>query len=162
MRILLAALTIVVLSSLQARAGDANIVGAACWPAETNIASNGWVTTGGTVKNSASSTANQVFYCPITHPISAPSHVYLLYSSTENHADTYVKASYVKMNKGTGAITTVSTASSNSGTNNGTVQYVETTFSDTYDLSNYLYYVRVDLKARTTSQTVIFFQVTVW
>jgi hypothetical protein len=88
--------------------------------------------------------------------------VYLLYSSTENDPSTYVTASYVKMNKTTGAITTVATASSRNGTNNGSITWREQPFTATYDPANYTYYVRVDMQRRNTSQAVEFFQVTVW
>jgi hypothetical protein len=61
----------------------------------------------------------------------------------------------------TGSITSVATATSRNGVNDGTIKVVSQSFSDTYDFSNYAYYVRVDIQRRTTSQLAVFYRVTV-
>ena len=146
----------------EASANEFNATAAGCAPGTEALAANGYDITSGHANHISSYTSYITLYCPVTTNISSPSHVYLLYSSTENNASTYVKASFVKMHKTTGATTVISTANSQNGTNNGTVQWVETTFSDTYNASTYTYYVQVDILRRNTSQSAVFYSVTVW
>ncbi len=62
-----------------------------------------------------------------------------------NCSSDYIQAGYYKMNKSTGVISTISAASTTSGTNDGTYQSISATFTDSYDQSTYIYYVIVIL-----------------
>ena len=137
-------------------------VGASCVPGDPAVTGDLYNISAGAVTHHSTATSLVSLYCPIPSNITAPSNVELLFSSTENNVDTYVTASYIKMHKTSGGITTIATARSQDATNNGTVQLRTQSFTDTYDASNYTYYVRVDLKRRNTSQSVAFYKVTLY
>ena len=59
--------------------------------------------------------------------------------------DDRVKVQYIKMNKTSGALTVIKTVDSTLGVNAGASEIVSGTFSDTYDISTYTYYVRIDM-----------------
>jgi hypothetical protein len=150
--------------STSAHAIEFNALAATCVPGANALYNNTYFTTAsGSVRQSgALGTGIADFYCAIPQETAAPSHVYLLYSSTENTTTTYVQAQYIRMHKTTGAITVIATASSRNGANNGLITFREQLFSASYDPANYAYYVRVDLRRRNTLQAVEFYQVTVW
>jgi hypothetical protein len=145
-----------------AEAGEFDAVAATCIP-DGPIQPTLYLTTEGTVMHKPTTTGVITLFCPITKPITAPAHLELLYFSTENNALTFVKATYIKMNKSTGALTPIITASSHNGVNDDQSAHVVTAnFSDSYNPSSYAYYVRIDLRRRDTSQIVIAYKVTVY
>lgn len=145
-----------------ASANEFDMTGASCIPGDPAVTNNRYLVTGGTVKHKSTNTDLITLYCGIPTTITSPSHIELLYSSTANNATTLVKMQYIKMSKTTGAITSVATANSQSGVNNGTPQLQNVSFSDTYSPSSFIYYVRVDLQRSSSANVVIFYKATVY
>ena len=153
---------VLLLGPKSAHATEFNMNGASCTPGHDAVTNYLYQVLSGTIRHRGTETASITMLCPIPGYISSPSHLYLLYSNTENHADTYVKAYYYKMHKTTGVVSQVDMVTSANGVNNGSVTSVSHTFSDTYDGTTYVYYVKVLLKRRTGSETSVFYGVTVW
>ena len=136
-------------------------VAASCLPSSAAVQGNLYASGSGVVTHAAGVLTEIQFVCPISMAISAPAALKLQYSSTENNASTYVTASYYKMKLSTGVSTLITSVGSLSGTNNGTVKAVSGSFTDSYDLSTYTYYVVISLQRRNTSQTVNAYSVSV-
>jgi hypothetical protein len=164
MRFTIALVTLLVIfAGREVRANDQfNSVAAACVPGDPAMHFNRYLITAGTVKHRSGKLGLITLYCNIPMAITPPGTLELIYSDNDSGVNTFVNASYIKMNKSTGAITTVATTSSNSGTQDGTVQFVATSFSDTYDLTHHLYYVRVDIDRNRVSNVAVFYGVTVY
>lgn len=95
-------------------------------------------------------------YCPIPISISAPTKLELL--STTPGTST-VLATYDKLTKGSNSWTILATAKA---TGAGTTPSTTTaTITDTYDPSNFIYYVEVDLSRRSTADNPTLYLVTV-
>ena len=144
-----------------ARADQFDTVAAACIPGDPAVNGNSYHIVAGSVSHQTGNVDFFTLYCPITKPITSPTKLELTFSSTENNASTFVDAYYIKMSLSSGLITTIATAFSTSGTNDGAVHVVTTTFTDTFDFDHNAYYVRVNLQRRNTSQAVVFYRVTV-
>ena len=136
-------------------------VAATCVPDGTNPPTL-YLTTEGTVMNKPPTQTGLIsLYCPLTKPITAPRHLDLLYFSTENDPSTFVRASYFKMSKSTGAIGLIAIANSHNGVNDDQSAHIVTaSFSDSYDTSAYVYFVRIDLRRRNIDQVAIAYRVT--
>lgn len=157
------AILLVALAGGEARASDQfNSVAAGCVPGDPAMHFNRYLITAGTVKHQSGKTGLITLYCNIPMAITPPKTLELIYSDSDPGADTFVSASYIKMNKSNGTITTIATTSSNSGAQDGAVHFVETRFSDAYDLAQHLYYVRVDLDRKLVSNVAVFYGVTVY
>jgi hypothetical protein len=138
-----------------------NSVAAGCVPGDPAMHFNRYLITAGTVKHQSNKVGLITLYCNIPMAITPPKALELTYSDDDPGTNTFVSAAYIKMHKSSGGITTVATASSNNGIQDGTVHSVETSFSDTYDLIHYLYYVRVDIDRSRLSNIAVFYGVTV-
>ena len=154
-------------SARTATADRFDATGATCVPAESAVNNNRYLVTGGTVKHRTGNNDIITLYCGIPTDISSPSHLNLTYSSTENDVGqtTYVTAQYIKLHKSTGTVNVVSQANSYDQTAGGsTVRVRAVTFTDTFDSSAYFYYVRVDLRRRSSNpaQDVVFYNVSVY
>jgi hypothetical protein len=145
-----------------ARANDQfNSVAAGCVPGDPAMHFNRYFITAGTVKHRSDKVGLITLYCNIPMAITPPKTLELVYSDDDPGAETFVNASYIKMHKSSGWITTIATTSSNNGIQDGAVHSVATPFSDTYDLTQYLYYVRVDMDRSRFSNIAVFYGVTV-
>src|SRR5215510_14632921 len=127
------------LYSMPADASQFDTVGAGCLPGDPAVNSGRYAIASAAITHTFGNIDLITMYCPILTPIASPGTLELTYTSTENNASTYVKAQYIKMSLSTGAITTIAAVSSTSGTNNGTIQTVSTTFTDTFNFSSYAY-----------------------
>lgn len=161
MRIIILALFSVLALASTAQANQFDSPGAACIPSDSAITNSLYLLANGNVEHQSGQTATISMYCPIPLEISPPGTLELTYLSNENSSTTYVSAQYIKLNMTTGATTVIATATSQSGINDGTVRVVSRTFADTYDFQSYVYWVRVDIRRRTTSQWAWFYRVTV-
>lgn len=145
-----------------ARANDQfNSVAAGCVPGDPAMHFNRYFITAGTVKHRSDKVGLITLYCNIPMAITPPKTLELVYSDDDPGINTFVSASYIRMHKSSGFITTIATTSSNDGSQDGAVHSVATTFSDTYDLTHYLYYIRVDIDRGLFSNIAVFYGVTV-
>lgn len=152
------------LATSVAGASEFDMPAAACTPDAPAIQNNRYTITGsGAVTHAGAQTGLITLYCPLSATISAPGNMEITWKSDlADVLNNYVNVSYIKMAKSTGAISQVKFESSTSGTNNNTVQVTSGTFTDTYNQSAYVYYVRVDLMRSSTAHSVTFYKVTVW
>ena len=147
----------------KARANDQyNSVAAGCVPGDPAMHFNRYLITAGTVKHRSDKVGLITLYCNIPMAITPPKTLELAYSDNDPEINTFVSASYIKMHKSSGGITPIATTSSNNGVQDGAVRLVATTFSDTYDLTHYLYYVRVDIDRSQVSNVAVFYGVSVY
>ena len=133
-----------------------------CIPGDPAINNGLYSVVFGRVTHKSTNTGLITVYCPILSDITAPSHIALTYSSTINDGSTFVDAGYIKMSKSSGSVTTIATARSQDGLNNGLVQVRIQPFTDSYSVSNYVYYVRVDMQRSSSAQRVYFYNVSVY
>ena len=139
-----------------------NSAAAGCVPGDPALHFTRYQITEGAIKHRSSATGRITLYCNIPMAIAPPTMLELVYSDNDPGVDTFVSASYIKMRKANGTIATIATVNSNRGTQDGAVRFVDTKFSDAYDLKRYLYYVRVDLDRKATSAAAVFYGVTVY
>jgi hypothetical protein len=160
---LAAALVLTALAAAPAVAVDQfNSSAPGCVPGDPAMRFNRYVIADGTVKHRSGAVGLITLYCNIPTAITPPKTLELIYSDDDSGADTFVRASYIKMRKATGAITTVATTISNQGRQDGAVHFVEQRFNDAYDPKRHLYYVRVDIDRKVTSKVAVFYGVTVY
>jgi hypothetical protein len=151
-----------ILTESRTAAAEYNSVAAACVVDGATLPTV-YLTTEGTVMHKPTATARITLFCPITKPIAAPRHLELLYFSTENDSATFVKATYLKMNKSNGLSITVATASSRNGPNDDVSAHnITADFSDSYNPSSFVYYIKIELQRRNTDQNVLAYKVTAY
>ena len=131
----------------EARADDYDVIGAGCMPSMENYYGQ-WP--GSTIYYSATNdsvgfhpTNGPVgtllrFYCPMPRTITAPGHIYLLYS---RNAGDSLTASLMEVSKTDGSVSQVATATA-TGTGVGAV---DMPFTHSYDVNWFTYYVEVTI-----------------
>jgi hypothetical protein len=116
----------------------------------------------GAVKHMDSDVSTITLYCGIPTNITAPSNIEVSYKDNNSLSAVFVSATYIKMNKTTGVTTILATASSDSGTQDGAVHTAISSFTDTYDVSSYFYYVSVSVARVSVSDVAIFYGVRIY
>jgi hypothetical protein len=96
-------------------------------------------------------TGTITLHCAIPDNVVAPSNIELYFSNNTQCTgcqNNFLRVTYLKMNKSTGFLTTVKTLTTGAG--NFSFTLVSTTFSDVYDASQFVYFLRVEI-SRTTN-----------
>ena len=142
-------ITVALLFARTASANEFDVTGNTCMADRATIQSDNHNTQfGGDPWIGWNSNRSGTIVCHAQIPvdITGPSHLWIMYNNDTSVSSTdKVKVLYQKMNKSTGAITTIQTADSSSGTNDGNVRTLEVSVSDSYNASSYVYFLRVEL-----------------
>jgi hypothetical protein len=144
------------LSALSATAyatNEWNVNGASCVADAGSIRNNLYIGTGGTVKFAGGKTGDIVLYCPVSFKLGfTPSILGLLYYDDATAPGNHVTVQLIKMAMDTGAITSILTVDSNTGavSTNGKASHTIHEFTDTYDPTNFAYYLRIDVVRNST------------
>lgn len=151
------------MTATAAHADHFDTIGPACIPDEGSL--DRFYIDGATIRQAGTMTTSEAsFYCPIPHVIDAPTQVVMMYSSSEKNLAnpiTYVKATYWKMHKSSTTRSAIATASSLNGICDNSKRTVSASFSDTYDPTQYVYYVKITMRRRNSTQGVGFWFVSV-
>jgi len=129
-----------------------NVNGTSCVADAGSIRDNLYIGTGGTVKFASGKTGDIVLYCPVSNLGFKPSILGIMYYDDSRATGNHVTAQLIKMEMGTGTITSILTVDSDNGPvstqgkANGTIHE----FTDTYDPKNFAYYIRIDVIRNTT------------
>lgn len=143
---------VAILISKTASANEFQINAASCIPDSRATREQLYTNVSGVVSMNALNGGYAQLNCAIPVNITAPSHLFMQFS---NSGAQTASASYVKVSKSTGAQTTIKSVSG--GNTSGSVSSVEDTFSDTYDVSQFIYYVIVDVGNGTSVYSVVLF-----
>ena len=153
--------------STESRANEFTAVAAGCMPDPVNIQANDYLVTSGSVKHQTGVTNTIHMRCPISIVITKPTHIYLTYyddyqchiPGCNNH--TFVTARLDNTSITTDAPgTQYCAASSNSGTQDGSVHKIDVVCSGlpaTWDQSNYSWYLDITITRGNTSNIAIFY-----
>ncbi|HEX4605228.1 MAG TPA: hypothetical protein VH724_14605 [Candidatus Angelobacter sp.] len=136
-----------------------NVNATSCVADAGSIQGNLYLGTGGTVKFASGKTGNIVLYCPVSFKLGfTPSIIGMVYYDDSSSPGNHVTAQLVKMAMDTGAITSVVTVDSDRGpvTSQGKANHVAHEFTNTYDPTNFAYYIRIDVtrNSATANETV--------
>jgi hypothetical protein len=99
-------------------------------------------------KFASGKTGDIVLYCPVSYKLPfTPSIIGLVYYDDSRTPGNHVTAQLIKMTMDTGAITSIVTIDSDKGpgTSQGKANHVAHEFTDTYDPTNFAYYIRIDI-----------------
>ncbi len=125
-----------------------NINATSCVADAGTIQKSLYLGTGGTVKFASGKTGDIVLYCPVSFKLPfTPSIIGMVYYDDSPVAGNHVTAQLIKMAMDTGAITSIVTIDSDKGpgTSQGKANHVAHEFTDTYDPTNFAYYIRIDI-----------------
>ena len=130
-----------------------NINATSCVADAGLIQGNLYLGTGGTVKFASGKTGDIVLYCPVLSLGFTPSVLGLTYYDDSSVAGNHVTDQLINMEQGTGALTSIVTIDSNSGsvTSGGKAGRVAHEFRDNYDPKNFAYYLRIDIIRNSTT-----------
>jgi hypothetical protein len=136
-----------------------NVNGTSCVADAGSIQNNLYIGTGGTVKFASGKTGDIVLYCPVSANLGfTPSLLGLTYYDDTSAPGNHVTVQLIKMDMGTGGITSIVTIDSNNGSvsANGKASLTGHEFEDTFDPKNFAYYLRIDVvrNSRTANETV--------
>jgi len=153
------AIGISTLSTTSYATSEWNVNGTSCVPDAGSIQNNLYIGTGGTVKFASGKTGDIVLYCPVSFNLGfKPSILGLTYYDDTSAAGNHVTVQLIKMGMDTGGITSIVTVDSNNGpvSANGKAGLVAHEFTDTYDPTNFAYYLRIDVvrNSRLPNETV--------
>jgi hypothetical protein len=138
---------------------------ASCSVGDPAIQNNLYTISAGTVKFEPSHTGTITLYCnvPPNNGGVNPDHIWITYKDPDGTTSAnHIAASFIKLAKSNGALTSITNASVDSNSSSSTVaNHISnsTAFSETLDYENYYYYVRVDLIRTSTSQDEILYGV---
>src|SRR5262245_30477822 len=158
MRTLAPSLLLVLALGRTANAAEFDITGQTCVPSASSIALDNFTTQlGGDVGVGwlSSNTGTITLYCAIPY-LASPSHLEIYYKSNTGCmgcGSDSITVTYVKMSKTTGALTSIGQLNTSGGVNDGTYRAVSTPFSDNWDNSAYVYYLRIDMTRANTSNS---------
>lgn len=130
-----------------------------CTPLDTAMQGNKYFDTGGTVKHKSTVTGTITLYCPVIVNKNGtnPTLISFLYQDSVADANNNVTVALWRMSNSTGGITQIATQSS-SFFGTGTHEISES-FTHTMDFVSNTYFVRVDIKRNSTTNTEIFYRV---
>jgi hypothetical protein len=147
----LALATAVAISAIAATSHAANfwnVNATSCVPDAGSIQGNLYMGTGGTIKFAPGKTGNIVLYCPVSFRLGFKPHVLgVTYYDDTSSPGNHVSVQLIKMEVGTGTITSIVTAHSKSSpvSTNGKAATTAQEFTDTYNPNDFAYYLRIDL-----------------
>jgi hypothetical protein len=131
-----------------------NVNGTSCVADAGSIQGNLYIGTGGTVKFASGKVGDIVLYCSVPRNLGlTPSILGLMYYDDARATGNHVTVQLIKMEIGTGAITSIRTVDSDAGPvstqgkANGTIHE----FTDTFDPTNFAYYLRIDVIRNSTA-----------
>jgi hypothetical protein len=145
---------ILTLSTTSYATNEWNMNAASCTPDAGTIQKGLHLGTGGTVKFAEGKTGDIVLYCPVSlKPGFAPSIIGLVYYDDSSAPGNHVTAQLIKMAMDTGAITSIVTIDSDKGpgTSRGKAHGFIQEFNDSYDPTNFAYYIRIDIMRNSTT-----------
>src|SRR5687767_7282472 len=128
-----------------ALANDYNIAGMTCIPSGVDYTNLTFFHDDNRVQHTPTNTGTITIYCAIPFTLTTPTRMDLVYVDETTSGATFVEAAYSKMHKTTGVLTVIATASSEDGTQDGALRTVNAGFTDTYDASQYFYFVTVSI-----------------
>jgi hypothetical protein len=153
MRALALGLGLLFAISSSAFANEYDINGTTCVPTDATIPLYGALSRAVGVTWPGTSAGTLIFYCAIPVNVANPSNLWFSYTCTTSP----VQVEYVKMNKSTGVLTSVDTL-----TGGCSMDWNSNTFSDTYDIGNYIYFLRVTMTRSSGSDNQEFIGATIW
>jgi hypothetical protein len=169
--IITAALAAFIALSMYATRSDAaefNAIGRSCVPTDYSFQNQvHYSSFGGPVEVqwNGTKTGTLTLYCGIPVDVPNPTHLYLAYRNNTAcvgcSSDT-IRISYMKMHKTTGVVSTVYTYTTLGATNNGTFQYIESPFSDAWDISNYVYFIKIEMQRASSNNDQRFIAANIW
>ncbi|MGB9119858.1 MAG: hypothetical protein WCE73_04505 [Candidatus Angelobacter sp.] len=131
-----------------------NVNATSCVADAGSIQKSLYLGTGGTIKFASGKTGDIVLYCPISFKVGfTPSIIGLVYYDDSAVPGNHVTVQLIKMAMDTGLITSIVTIDSDkgSGTSQGKANHVAHEFTDTYDPTNFAYYIRIDVMRNSTT-----------
>jgi hypothetical protein len=153
------AIGISVISTASYATNEWNVNATSCVADAGTIQKGLYLGTGGTVKFASGKTGDIVLYCPVSFKLPfTPSIIGLVYYDDSPAAGNHVTVQLIKMAMDTGLITSIVTIDSDKGpgTSQGKANHVAHEFTDTYDPTNFAYYIRIDVirNSLTANETV--------
>jgi len=142
------AIAISTMSSTAHAANFWNVNATSCVPDSASIQGNLYIGTGGTVKFAPGKTGNIVLYCPVSFKLHfKPDVIGITYYDDTSSPGNHVSVQLIKMEIGTGAITSIVTAHSKGRpvSTQGKAGSSAQEFKDTYNPNDFAYYLRIDL-----------------
>jgi hypothetical protein len=136
-----------------------SIPGAGCVPSDATTKFNRALVGNGTVQHATGNVGMIVLTCPITQFTTDITswNLFLTYrDSTGAGPSAFVQAQLYRMPFHGGAPVLMTTANSNSSASTAVGYVASPVFAHPFDFSAYSYWVRVELKRSSTSETVIF------
>jgi len=150
-----------IVSAQEARADDYDTNASGCVINDTSLVK--LAHNGTTITYRPGQTGVAYVTCAITHAsfMTAPSNLLLSYVDNSTVANNYLYLSYARMDKATGAVSTVAVVDSacNDGTNSPT--FCTAGFTDSFDPSTYYYYVTIEFN-RTSSQNMTLYGISIY
>jgi hypothetical protein len=151
MRSSLCALWIVAATAGLASAGEFDVTGQTCVPDDATLLANSYVNTLSPdpfLHWAGNATGTITLHCAIPDNVVSPTHLELYYLNTTTCvgcANDVIRVSYEKMSKTDGFLTTVSTLTGHGCTPINGLCAISTSFSDPYDITQYVYFLKVEL-----------------
>lgn len=128
-----------------------------CMPGDPAIQNNRYTIQSGKVSHTSTNVDLITLYCAV-HSGGFASHLWVSYRDSDGTgANTFVDAQFIKMNRTTGALTTIGTFLSSSFSSTGFAQNFISFPVEFFDASTYVYYVRIDMDRGSTSDTAIWY-----
>jgi len=158
------------LSSKMASAAEVDVVGKGCIPADSAFSGRlyyDFFDPQPDIRWASGKSGTITLYCPIPANGFSFDRFYIFAYNNNGctscnvgctHSD-YINASYVKMNKTTGAVSTIASVSTLGFCNQGGDEATEISITDSYS-SNYVYYIKVDMVSSTGAQGL--YGLTLW
>jgi hypothetical protein len=163
MRTLVTAVLLIGVVSDTARANEFDVVAASCVPDSTpilnppnytNLTNGEYVTSSGQLGWQGSGTGTLQFNCMIPVTITGPANLYILGVPDGGS----INVEYVGVSKATGTFKDEGPIATATITGSGTSPISAlTSFSDTYDITSYVYYVQVAISRSSATQSPSFF-----